>query len=1013
MNPRHAIRTAIHSTLLTVALVVSGTELLTAATPASTGAAKASAAARYGELPLSFAPSAPGSQSFVARGMGYALRLTPSGAELRVKRPTGRTGIVKMELAGANDAAELNGESKLPGTANYMIGANPANWRQNLPTYGAVRYASVYRGIDLRFYGKQGQLEYDFVLGAKADPAQIRMRFEGSDHLAIGGDGSLEIGDGDARIAMHKPVVYQEINGKRRMIAGQFALPDAHTAGFRLGRYDRTRPLVIDPTLVYSTYLGGSGFPGDLAAGIAIDEDGNAYIAGSTNSTDFPVVAGSYETSDPAASANVVFVTKLNAAGTAEIYSTFIGGTWGDWAEGIALDNHGSAYVTGYTYSPNYPVTTGAYQTTNIGWSHSVVNAFITKLSADGSRLVYSTYLGGTGTLSTFGDTAYAIAVDSAGNAHVTGEAYSTDFPVTAGAYQAKNKATQWGSNVFVTELSADGSSLVHSTYVGGSGIDVRGDTGHAIAVDADGNTYIAGGSPSSDFPVTKGAFQTENFGTKNKAANAFVVKLNPDCTELVYSTLLGGAGIQDSGDTAYALAVDSSGEAYVAGEAYSGAFPVTTGAFQTTNFAAQYLSSNAFVAKLNSTASGLIYSTFVGGYGSLEGPGDSAHALALDGYGDAYVAGKTYSLNFPVTINAYQTARNESDDNEPFVAVVDAAGNGLIYSTYFGGSGSDYAAGLATDGKGSIYIVGTTYSSDFPVTKGAFQTTNHAATKDSAGTNAFIAKLSLGAATSPEATATTLKSSANPVTIGADFILTATVRAETGSKVPSGSVVFIIDGETIGTVTLNAEGQAELSGSFSKAGAYAIAANYAGSASFAPSSAKLTECVRMPTVATPKFTTVAGSYAPGLEVKLTDATAGVTIYYTTNGTLPTKASAKYTAIGIKVERTETIKAIAVRAGYANSKVASETYTIEPPAPSPTFTPTGSTYKSAITVKISDDATAGLVIYYTANGTMPTKSSARYTSAGIKVTKSETIEAIAEATGYSQSTIVKKTYKIQ
>jgi hypothetical protein len=979
----------------------------------SGAAARTKAAAQYGRLPLSFAPGAAGSETFVSRGNGYSLLLTRAGAELRLKSATAKPATVKMVIAGEKTDTRVSGEDRLPGTANYFVGNDPAHWRRNVPTFGAVRYSEVYPGIDLRFYGNRGELEYDFVVAAKTDPAQIRMRFEEGERLEIGSDGSLAIGEGEARIAFHKPVVYQEIGAGRRMVAGRFALVDAHTVGFELGHYDLSRPLVIDPTLVFSTYLGGSGFPGDQAAGIAIDADGNAYIAGSTNSTDFPVVSGSYDTSDPATSANVVFITKLNPAGTDEVYSTYLGGTWGDWAEAIALDRDGNAYVTGYTWSPNFPVTTGAYQPTNIGWSHSVVNAFITKLSADGSSLVYSTYLGGTGTLSTFGDTAHAIAVDSADNAYVTGEAYSTNFPVTSGAYQTKNRATQWGSNVFVTELSADGGGLVFSTYLGGSGIDVVGDTGRAIAIDADGNAYVAGGSYSSDFPTTKGAYQSKNFATSNKATNAFLAKFNPAGTALIYSTLLGGAGSAAGGDTAYGLAVDSAGDAYVAGEAYSGGFPVTTGAFQTTNYGATYLSSNAFVTKLNSEASGLIYSTFIGGYGSLEGPGDAAHGLVLDSYGDAYIAGWTYSLNFPVTVNAYQTSKKQNDDCEPLVTVVDAAGSGLIYSTYFGGSGSDSSAGLATDGKGNIYFTGTTYSGDFPVTKGAFQTTNHAATKDSPGTNAFVAKLALGAVGSPVATTTTLVSSANPATEGADIALTAKVKVQTGSVVPSGTVVFTVNGATVETVALSATGQAKLSKTFSLPGSYAIAARYAGNASFASSSASLTEVIRKPAAAEPQFTPAAGSYAPGFEVKLTDATAGATIYYTTNGLAPTTASRKYTAAGIKVTKTETIKAMAAAEGYQNSAISSAAYTIKPAAPTPAFSPAGATYNSAVTVKISDKATAGLDIYYTTNGTPPTTSSTEYTAAGIKVTKTETIEAIAVATGYSKSAVIKATYTIQ
>jgi hypothetical protein len=1000
--------------------------------------ATARATASYASLPLSFEVNrgqADASIQFLSRGKGYVLLLTRSAALLSLKAPkpsadqlahlagtatqaaaqeaSTESSVVRMELVGADPQTQVSGAAPLPGKVNYFIGSDPAKWRSGVPTYAKVHYAGVYPGIDLVYYGNHGQLEYDFVLAPHADPGRIRLRFGGAKHVAVDANGDLNVAASTGQVSFHTPVVYQQRDGRRQPVAGSFALLAGNSVGFRLGSYDHSQPLVIDPTLVYSTYLGGSGFTGDNAAGIAIDKDGNAYIAGSTNSTDFPVVTGSYDTTDPATSEHVVFITKLNAAGTAEVYSTYLGGTWGDWAEAIALDSDGNAYVTGYTWSPNFPVTTGAYQTTNVGWAHSVVNAFITKLSADGSSLVYSTYLGGTGTLSIYGDTADAIAVDSAGNAYVTGEAYSTNFPVTSGVYQATNKATQSGSNVFVTELSADGTGLVFSTYLGGSGIDLLGDTGHAIAIDGGGNVYVAGGSYSTDFPTTKGAYQTKNYATSNKATNAFAAKLNPTGTALVYSTLLGGAGSADGGDTAYGLAVDSAGDAYVAGEAYSGAYPVTKGAFQTTNYGANYLSSNVFVTKLDPAASGLVYSTFIGGGGSVEGPGDAAHGLALDSYGDAYIAGRTYSPYYPVTVNAYQTARNENDDCEPFVTVVDAAGSGLIYSTYFGGSGSDSAAGLATDGKGNIYFAGTTYSGDFPVTKGAFQTTNHAATKDSAGTNAFIAKLALGAAESPVATTTTLVSNENPAPASASITMTATVKAKTGSTIPAGNVVFTVNGTTVDTVALSAAGQAKLSRSFSEPGSYAIEARYAGNASFAASSASLTEVVKEPATPAPAIKPAGGTYNRIVSVTLNDSIKGAPIYYTLNGATPTARSTRYTTT-IKIGKNTVLKAIAVASGHTASAVAEATYTIKlPAAPTPAFSPVGNTYKSAITVRISDKATTGLEIYYTTNGTTPSVYSTKYTSAGIKVSTNKTIQAIAIATGYSKSAVAKATYKIE
>jgi hypothetical protein len=989
--------------------------------------AKTRAAAKYLSLPLSFAVNrgqAGEGVDFVARGQGYSLSLaqgsailalneasTPSKTADQVRAAHGHA-VVRMELDGAAGRLLATGTEKLPGTVNYFLGSDPSQWRSGVPTYASVRYTGVYPGIDLVYHGDQGKLEYDFLVAPHAKPGQIRLHFAGAGKLRVGSSGELLVPVPGSEISFRRPTIYQIIGGRRRRVSGSFTLLAGGDAGFRLGSYDHARPLVIDPTLVYSTYLGGSGFPGDQASGIAIDADGNAYVAGSTDSTDFPVVSGSYDATDPATSTEVVFVTKVNPTGTAEVYSTYVGGTWGDWTEGMTIDSGGNAYVTGYTWSKDFPATTGAYQTTNIGWSHSVTNAFLFKLSADGSSLVYSTYLGGTGTLSVYGDSGHAVAVDAQGDAYVTGAAYSGNFPVTTGAYQTTNNATQWGSNVFVTEFTPDGSGLVYSTYLGGSAADIIGDEGDAIAIDADGNTYVAGKSYSSNFPVTTGAFQTKNLGAANGNYNAFVAEFEAGGSTLAYSTLLGGAGIADHGDRALGLAIDSAGDAYVAGEAYSANFPVTKGAFQTTNYGAIYASSNAFVTKVNPTGTGLIYSTLIGGYGAFESSGDSANALALDGYGDAYIAGTTYSLNFPVTVNAYQTQRR-TDDSEPFVTVFDAAGSGVIYSTYFAGSSGDYGTGLATDGQGNIYFTGTTYSNDFPVTQGAFQTTNKAATKDSAGTNAFISEISLGAAGAPTPTTLTLVSSENPALVGGNVSFTATVTAQTGNTAPTGNVVFTVDQTPVETVALNAAGQAVLSGSFNQPGTYTMQASYAGNSGFAASSASLSETVRESATPKPIFTPAAGAYGHILSVTLSDSMKGATLYYTLNGAAPTTASRRYSG-AIEIGKNTEVKAIAVAAGHTPSAVATANYTIKlPPAPAPVFSPAGNTYKSAITVKIGDKATTGLAIYYTTNGAAPTTSSTVYSPAGIRVSKNETIKAIAIAKGYSASAVATAVYKIK
>jgi len=966
----------------------------------------AQAAANYGKLPLSFEPGAAGDEAFVSRGRGYSMRLTPTGAELRLKPANAKAATVSMRIAGGNEDTKLSGERPLEGKANYLIGNDPTKWRRNVPTYGAVRYSGIYRGIDLVFYGNQGQLEYDFVLDSGADPAQIRFHFEGSDELRIAGDGSLGIGAGEAKIAFHKPVVYQEIDGRRKSVQGTFELLDAKTIGFRLGRYDHARQLVIDPTLAYGTYIGGTGFPGDLGYGIAVDKSGYAYVTGEAESTDFPFSEGITLGNPPDPGSAHVFVSKFNAAGTDLIYSTYIGGTYGDHARAIAVDSNNCAYVTGATFSVDYPATVGAYMTANP--EPQIGSPFVSKLTPAGDGLVYSTFLGGSGTNHVQGDEANAIAVDANLNAYVVGGAYSTDFPVTKGAFQTQNKAPDFGSNAFLTKLSWDGKGVEYSTFLGGTGANDVGDEAYAVAFDGSGNAYVAGYTYSKDFPVTASAFQKVNHGYAKGNYNAFVSKVNANGTALVYSTLLGGTGIASYGDRAWGLTVDRAGDAFVVGQAWSDDYPVTSNSLQTHNAGANNASTNAFITKLNPTGSGLIYSTYLGGTGLNENTGDYATGIGLDANGNAYIAGTSYSTNFPVTANALQKTNRAAHNGEgnAFVALLNAAGNGLAFSTYLGGTGSDIDKGMAFDGAGNVYLTGESFSDDFPVSNGAFQKVNKGST--GAGTNAFVAKVNVGAPASATATTTKLSASANPAATGASVTFTATVSANTGTAAPTGSVVFSVDGAAKATVVLVSK-VAKFSTSTLTAGQHTIKASYAGNSTFSASSATLTEAIGQARVAMPNFTPAAGTYAPSQAITLSDATAGATIRYTTNGTTPNATSPKYSA-PIHLTKTTTIKAIAVATGKTNSLVASATFVIKPAAPAPKFSPAGGKYTLPITVKLTDKVTAGLVIYYTTNGTAPTLSSTKYPAAGIKVTKKETIKAIAVATGYSKSPVATAAY---
>ena len=695
---------------------------------------------------------------FTSRGNGYALFLTDKEAVLaltkrdaadkKLDRKAGpgkpslspakdarlnlaKTDVVRMELAGASHGLQVSGAEQLPGRANYFIGNDPAKWHSNIPTYGKVRYSGVYPGVDLVYYGNQQQLEYDFVVAPGASPRPVRLRFAGAEKLQFNADGDLTVVARNGEIAFHKPVVYQMKDGQRQPVQGRFAVLTKNTVGFALGGYDRGRELVIDPTLAYSTYLGGSN--GDGASAIAVDAAGHAYVAGLADSTNFPVTSGAFQKVNQGSFGNA-FVAKLNIAGSALDYSTYLGGNYGDYASGIAVDSSGHVYVTGVAYSADFPVTDGAFQKVNNA-THNYYNAFVTKLNSTGSALIYSTYLGGDDH-----DGASAIAIDSEGHAYVTGFSFSTDFPVTSGAFQkVNNSQTAYCNcdNAFVTKLNSTGSALIYSTYLGGKGNTNFGDHANAIAVDASDHAYVTGTASSTDFPVTSSAFQKVN----NAAvfSNAFITKLNFSGSDLKYSTYLGGSGNASYGDSANAIAVDDEGHAYVAGYASSPDFPVTSGAFQMVNNG-----QNAFVTKLNIEGSDLKYSTYLGGSGS--GLFDGASAIAVDASGHAYVTGYTYSTDFPVTSGAFQKD-NKSKYGSTFVTELNTEGSDLKYSTYLGGSGSaaanngDGAAGIAMDAAGNVYIAGSAYSIDFPVTSGAFQKVNHAAAAGALSSNAFVTK--------------------------------------------------------------------------------------------------------------------------------------------------------------------------------------------------------------------------------------------------------------------------------
>jgi len=454
------------------------------------------------------------------------------------------------------------GVDELAGQSHYFIGDDRQQWRTHIRHYRKVRYERVYPGVDLVYYGKQGQLEYDFAVMPGADPRAIKLSFTGASEVHLGAEGELLLSVGDNKIRQLRPVIYQEVEGVRKEIAGGYRIEGQADVSFEVDQYDVTRPLVIDPVLLYATYLGGSG--DDLGLGIAVDDDGSAYVAGTTTSLNFPTTPAIFQPAN--AGSQDVFVTKLNRSGTELIYSTYLGGSGNEAtvsAVGLAVDKNGNAYVTGNTTSSDFPTTPGAFQSAFAGGpSDTPLDTFVTKLNHTGTALIYSTYLGGSDGF----DVGFAITVDDTGNAYVTGPTNSTNFPTTPGAFQP---AFAGGfADTFVTKLNRRGTALVYSTYLGGSS---SFDSGRDIAVDDTGNAYVLGDTGSSDFPTTPGAFQPAFAGG---FADTFVTKLNGTGTALVYSTYLGGNGTDFT--NVNTLAVDEKGNAYAAGQTDSPNFPTT-----------------------------------------------------------------------------------------------------------------------------------------------------------------------------------------------------------------------------------------------------------------------------------------------------------------------------------------------------------------------------------------------------------------------------------------------------
>ena len=635
------------------------------------------------ELPLGFEQGISANE-FVTRGDGYDVRLQASRIHLastKRDRSARRAATTSIKLVRASVNATGTAQELLPGKTNYLIGHDRSHWRTGVNRFAKVRYEEIYPLIDLVYYGKQRQLEYDFIVSPGGNPNQIRLGFARDAKLSISKDGELIADTAAGQFRQPPPIVFQEIGGSRVSIGARYVLKARREIGFALAEYDHSQPLVIDPTLVYSTYLGGSG--DDVGSSIGVDIHNNIYVTGTTSSANFPTknaFASNAGLSD-------IFVTRIDPAGGALVYSTYIGGSGLDRADGIAVDYNGSAYIAGRvdSSSTNFPTTPGAFATTYRGGDFDAV---VFKLGATGN-LIYSTFLGGEEN-----DSAVGVVIDLSRNAYVTGGTRSTGFPTTASAYQPTKSGDTDG---FLTKLSASGSTLLYSTFIGGGGTDrISG-----VALADPGLAYIDGYTASNDFP-TQNAFQN-SFGG---GFDAFVAEIDTNANgaaSLLFCSYLGGAG----DDKAYGIE-NAGGSLYLAGQTSSANFPVLN--------AAQAVSGgnfDAFVARISNNGA-KVFATYLGGSGD-----DRATGIAVNSAGEAYVNGFTASPNFP-TANPLQPTYGGGID--AFLAKLNAAGNSFLYSTYLGGSAAENSASTVTatkpiklDSAGNVLMTGYSASANFP----------------------------------------------------------------------------------------------------------------------------------------------------------------------------------------------------------------------------------------------------------------------------------------------------------
>ena len=834
----------------------------------SNNSARSHAVESYGKLPLSFEANrgqADPAVRFVAHGADSSLFLTDAGAVFAfsglepssspsrtdLRQPLlrqnvrsaasqdsareGKASVLRMQLEGARAADAVSGEDALPGTANYFVGNRPEDWQARIPTYSRVRYAGVYPGVDVVYYGNRQQLEYDFVVAPHADASQIKLRFDGAKDISIDAKGDLAIQMDGRSIRFHKPTVYQRIDGHEHSIEGAFELPSVDTVSFHLGDYDHAAPLIIDPVLAYSTYVSLGG-----VQALAVDTAGEVVITGWTGSA-FPTTPGAVLRHDPISGmGDAIFVAKLNAEGSALVYATYLGGAvvsdFLTYSTGVAVDKDGDAYVVGETNQADFPTTKGSFRPTPKNVHDGT--GFVTKINPTGTVLLFSTYFGGTVTNSPIPnwiDIPQGVAVDGAGHAYVVDMTTARDFPVTAHAYQPKINPANIRTECAVAKLRVDGSAIVWGTYLGGNWADQCS----AIAVDKEGDVSVGGYTESADYPVTSNAFVKKLPGVPG---SGMVSTLNSVGTGLLYSTFLGG---NSGADGVVAIAVDPRENVYAMGLTDSTNFPTTPGAFMPR---VKDMGIDSFVTKFSLETRSVIYSTYLGGPGLTTGTG-----LAVDPDGDAYVTGDTMWGNFPATKGAFLTVPYSIfyGSEAPFLTKLNAKGTALLYSTFLGGSGrlSEHVCGCAKavtlDQNGNVYAAGGTYSEDLPTTPGSLmpdlEFDRGLPPWDYPGHAPYVMKFNAADMKAPPPTAVSIVAKPNPQKIGSPVTFTVHVKNQaSGGPPPTGQVGFDIWGYIWDVQQLDATGSAKFTAPTDQivpGGWYGVAM-YLGDDAHAPSNA-------------------------------------------------------------------------------------------------------------------------------------------------------------------------------